>query len=185
MTFDASEFIVGESLRDRCTSLLRGLNFSEEFCEELSYRESGEIFDNDLQRVIGTYRMVDDGLPVIGFHAHMRTNYAMSQRLIKGVPRFFPTMCQRTEIGIEIREHHATPELHEFLMGELLTLYDGKPGYKIRENSKPFFQGGAHDPHGQWFYIEFLGRTDIYKTVRWINEHFRQPGASQNGANAQ
>lgn len=177
MTFDASEFIKGDSLRERCISLLRGLNFNEEFCEGLTFKENGEIFDHDLQRCTGTYIMVDDGMPVIGFHAHMRTGYTMSQRLIEGVPRFFPTVCQRNEVGIEIREHHATPELHAFLMGDLLTQYDFKPGYTIRKNSKPFFQGGAHEPNGGWFYIEFLGDTDIYKTVRWINENFRQPGA--------
>lgn len=177
MTFDASEFIKGDSLRERCISLLRGLNFNEEFCEGLSFKENGEIFDNDLGRVTGTYKLVDEGLPVIGFHAHMRTGYIMSQRLVDGVPRFFPTMCQRHDIGIQILEHHATPELHDFLMGELFTTWIDKPGYKIRRRSSPFFQGGAHEPNGKWFYIEFLGRTDIYKTVRWINENFRQPGA--------
>lgn len=177
MTFDASEFIKGDSLRERCVSLLRGLNFNEEFCDGLSFQENGDIFDNELGRVTGTYKLVDDGLPVIGFHAHMRTGYIMSQRVVEGVPRFFPTMCQRHDIGIQILEHHATPELHDFLMGELFTTWIDKPGYKIRRNSSPFFQGGAHEPNGKWFYIEFLGRRDIYKTVRWINENFRQPEA--------
>lgn len=175
MTFDASEFIKGDSLRERCVSLLRGLNFNEEFCEGLSFQENGDIFDNDLGRVTGTYKIVDDNLPVIGFHAHMRTGYAMSQRLIEGVPRFFPTMCQRHEIGFEVRDHHATPELHDFLMGDLLSLYMDSQGYQIRRLSSPFFQGGAYEPEGKWFYIEFLGRKDIYKTMRWINENFRQP----------
>lgn len=177
MTFDASEFIKGDSLRERCVSLLRGLNFNEEFCDGLTFQENGDIFDCDLGRVTGTYKLVDDGLPVIGFHAHMRTGYTMSQRVVNGVPRFFPTMCQRYDIGIQILEHHATPELHDFLMGELFTTWIDKPGYQIRRNSSPFFQGGAHEPNGKWFYIEFLGRLDIYKTVRWINENFRQPGA--------
>lgn len=177
MTFDASEFIVGETLRERCNSLLHGLGFGKHFTEVLIYQDNGDIFDHDLARVIGTYKIVDDNLPVIGFHAHMRTNYLMSQRLIEGVPRFFPTVCQRHDIGFEVRDHHAPAELHDFLMGDLLSLYMDSPGYQIRRLSSPFFQGGAHDPQGKWFYIEFLGRKDIYKTMRWINENFRYTGA--------
>lgn len=174
-TFDASKLITGHSLRDKLTSLMHDvIGIDQSVIECFSFRDNGAIFDNELNAEIGDFKFVDDALPVVGFRHKEYMKFAEPKR--DGlVPMFIPQIYNRHSVGMQWRDEMAPPELHNFLMCELFTIWMDRPGYKIRKDSHPFFQGGSHGADEGWFYVEFLGRRDVYKTVAWINENFRYP----------
>lgn len=175
MQFDSSLFCCEGSLRERLSGLLYDvIGIDQNVIECLSFKPDGTIFDNNFGEVVGTYFLVDDALPVVGF-THARYMHYNKQQRVGIFPHFVPRVIHTHNVGIMVDGDMAPPELHDFLMGELFTTWTDKPGYKIRNGANPFFQGGAHDPNGKWFYIEFLGRRDIFKVTAWINAQFRYP----------
>ena len=175
MSFDPGLHVRGRSLRECMHNLLHDvIGIDQIVIECLSFRPDWTIFDSHFGEVIGVYKLVDDALPVVGF-THEKYMHYNKQKRVGALPNFVPRNVHQHNIGIMVEGDMAPPELHSFLMSELFTTWMDKPGYRIRRNASPFFQGGAHEPNGKWFYIEFLGRRDIYKVTAWINENFRYP----------
>ena len=172
-SYDARDLITGDSVRDKLSSLLHNVHaMPQAVIENLSFHPNGVIFDNAMGIDVGVYKFIDDALPIIGFTVSAYMPYCVQKR--EGIyPQFVPMLIHKHNVGIMVQDTMAPAHLHDWLMAELFTQWMDKPGYAIRRFSNPFFQGGAHDPFGGWFYIEFLGSRDVYKTTAWINENFR------------
>jgi hypothetical protein len=74
--------------------------------------------------------------------------------------------------GLTINGPDASVELHEFIRCQCLTNYMDAPGYKLSQESGAFFQGGAHDPEGQWIFIEFWKPKGAQVFVDFINNNY-------------
>lgn len=174
---DPAMFIEGASLRDRCFSLLHNVfGMDQMVIENLAFNDNGAIFCSEFGEIVGHYTLVDDALPVIGF-THKNFQTYQRQRKSGVYPCFVPRLSgydQRVGIMVDGPEM-APPEFHDWLVSNLFTNWMDRPGYKITRVSSPFFQGGYDNRDGKWFYIEFMSRREIYKTVKWINENFRYP----------
>lgn len=89
------------------------------------------------------------------------------------IPQFRLSMYVHQNPSLVIEGHEATSELYEFLQQVFFTSDTRELGYKVRTDSKAFFQGGCGSPAGNYFYIEFYNSKAAQSAVDFINENYR------------
>jgi hypothetical protein len=87
-------------------------------------------------------------------------------------PKFRLGLSVQDTPGLTINGSDASVELHEFIRCQCLTNYMDAPGYNLSQESGAFFQGGAHDPEGQWIFIEFWKPKGAQAFVDFINNNY-------------
>lgn len=96
----------------------------------------------------------------------------LADKLLKQkLGEFKYTMSIHNTFGFVIDGEHATPKLHAFLH-RMLTNWTPDPCYKIHQEAGAFFQGGAHDPDGGWFYIEFWRPGGVKAFMDYLNANY-------------
>lgn len=86
-------------------------------------------------------------------------------------PKFRLSLCCHGTPAFQISGEQATPELHQFLHG-MLTNWTKDPCYEIHQNAGAFFQGGSHDPDGQFIMIEFWKPAGAEAFMKYLNENY-------------
>ncbi len=95
------------------------------------------------------------------------------------VPNFHLSLSSHDTPGFVISGDDATPELYGMLMRSL-TNYTLDPWYAVHQAAGAFFQGGSHDSHGRWFYIEFWKSAGAQAYIDKLNAEYRP---NQNAVN--
>lgn len=119
-----------------------------------------------------------DGIEQPLFRWHMNASSYGTQRMVRQddntlKPAFRLSLGVHNNASLVIEGDEATPELHRFLLGEALTNWMDRPGYKLSKESGAFFQGGSDNPEGKWFYIEFWEPQGAQAFVDFVNENFK------------
>lgn len=86
-------------------------------------------------------------------------------------PKFRLSFCCHGTPAFQISGEQATPELHQFLH-RMLTNWTKDPCYEIHQNAGAFFQGGSHDPDGQFIMIEFWKPAGAEAFMKYLNENY-------------
>lgn len=173
MVFDAYKFIEGIGIVEKCNSIFRGLGLNEELIERLTYTDQMHIHDAELGRCVGDYAIVDHGLPVVSLFGYMAyPRRLLEQKVVDGRPRFWPTIVQRDKVGLEIRAPYATDALICWLDHHFFG--DSPEARQRRSAADLSFEHGTHRGE-RWINIEFGNPVNVYETVRYINENFKEP----------
>jgi hypothetical protein len=139
----------------------------------------GEGAININNKQVGNYRWFGNVALVLWsgeMAVHNRQEWAVFPFPSGGTyPMFHLSLSVHHQPCFEISGKDATPELHQFLTGTMLTNRMDHPCYKLSNDAGAFFQGGADAPDGEWFMIEFSSQ-DLSKCQAWLdhlNQHYR------------
>lgn len=88
------------------------------------------------------------------------------------LPQFRLTLSCHLMPAFEISGIDATEELHWFLK-RMLTNLTTDECYQIHQNAGAFFQGGSHNPHGQWSLIEFWKPEGAQAFIDYLNKNYK------------
>lgn len=130
-------------------------------------------------RVLGEYKWFDDTdnayfkwYPTgpLGMFSGQR-EYNLDLGTKKRTGNFRLQLSVKDTPGLTITGQMATLRLFAFVK-VLLTNSMDFPAYWIHQNAGAFFQGGAHDKNGGWFFIEFWKPEGAQAWVDHLNENY-------------
>lgn len=84
--------------------------------------------------------------------------------------RFRLSLSVHDSAAFEIYGIDATEKLHELVRYQMLTNLTTAKGYELSQAAGAFFQGGSHDPKGEWIYIEFWKPQGAQAWIDHLNE---------------
>jgi hypothetical protein len=87
-------------------------------------------------------------------------------------PQFHLGLSVQDTPGLMIDGPEASVELHEFIRYTCLSNFMNQPGYKLKNDSGAFFQGGSERPDGEFIFIEFWKPKGAQAFVDFINNNY-------------
>jgi hypothetical protein len=87
-------------------------------------------------------------------------------------PKFHLGLSIQDTPGLTIFGPEASVGLHEFIRFQCLSNDMRDPGYKLKNDSGAFFQGGSERPEGEFIFIEFWKPKGAQAFVDFINNNY-------------